>query len=264
MDRVCCPLADTRHAPDSGPTVASRTTMIVGNTVYGAAVLLRKALEEFASSTLFQGEPVALADGVFTGAHSRSQRSFDEVAGQHLAERGPLRLYHQFQLPPTIQWDQQTFRGDSYPSYSWGCNVAEVEVDTLTCALRVTRVFSCWDIGRVINPMLAQGQIEGGLVQALGYAVMEKIGITKDGLYDAARMQTYVVPTALDVPEFDVQFLEFPYTHGAPGAKGVGEIPMDGLAPAIANAVYAATGLRFRDLPITPEKIFAALHHEKL
>ena len=103
--------------------------------------------------------------------------------------------------------------------------------------------------------MLAKGQIEGGLVQALGYAVMEKMSI-KDGLYDASRMQTYVVPTALDVPEMDVQFIEYPYTHAAPGAKGVGEIPMDGLGPAVCNAVYAATGVRIHDLPITPEKLF--------
>jgi CO/xanthine dehydrogenase Mo-binding subunit len=239
LDRVHCPLADTKYAPDSGPTVASRTTMIVGSTVFEAAVKMRRVLAEFAGR--------------------ETPDSFESVAAAYLKARGPLRIEHQFQLPPTIQWDQKTFRGDSYPSYSWGCNVAEVEIDRLTLEIKVTRVFSTWDIGRLINPMLAKGQIEGGLVQALGYAVMEKMAI-KDGLYDASRMQTYVVPTALDVPEMDVHFLEFPYTHGQPGAKGVGEIPMDGLAPAIANAVYAATGVRMNDLPITPEKLFQRLH----
>lgn len=258
LDHVRCPLADTKFAPDSGPTVASRTTMVVGSTVFGAAVKMRMALEEFASSSLFKGEPVTLENNVFRGQYSGQQRPFAEVAEAHLKQRGTLRLYNQFQLPASIKWDQKTFRGDSYPSYSWGCNVAEVEIDTLTLEIRVKRVVSYWDIGRLINPVLAKGQIEGGLVQALGYAVMEKMAI-KDGLYDASRMQTYVVPTALDVPELDVQFIECPYTHAAPGAKGVGEIPMDGLAPAIANAVYAATGIRIHDLPITPEKLLAAL-----
>lgn len=235
LDRVRCPLADTKYAPNSGPTAASRTTMIVGSTVFDAAVKMRRALDEFGPGP------------------------FERVAGEFLKKNKTFRTEHQFQLPPSIQWDQKTFKGDSYPSYSWGCNVAEVEIDTATLELRVTRVVSTWDIGRIINPVLAKGQIEGGLTQALGYAVMEKMAITKDGLYDASRMQTYVVPTALDVPEMDVKFVEFPYTHGQPGAKGVGEIPMDGLAPAIANAVFEATGIRFNELPITPEKLFAAL-----
>lgn len=255
LDRVRCPLADTKYAPDSGPTVASRTAMVVGSTVFGAAVKLRKALEEYASSAWFKGGPVTLENGVFRAGYSGESRPFEEVASAYLKQHGALRVYNQFQLPATIQWDQKTFRGDSYPSYSWGCNVAEVEIDTLTLEIKVTRVTSFWDIGRLINPLLAKGQIEGGLVQALGYAVMEKMSI-KDGLYDASRMQTYVVPTALDIPELDVQFIEYPYTHAAPGAKGVGEIPMDGLAPAICNAVYAAAGVRIHDLPITPEKLF--------
>jgi CO/xanthine dehydrogenase Mo-binding subunit len=162
----------------------------------------------------------------------------------------------QFHLPDSIQWNQKTFVGDSYPSYSWGSNVVELEIDPLTCEIFVRHVTGVYDIGRVINPVLASGQIEGGLTQALGYALMEKMAINKKGLYDADRMQTYVVPTMRDVPVFDVKFLEFPYGHAAPGAKGVGEIPMDGLGPAIANAVEAATGIRIRDLPITPEKIF--------
>ena len=237
LERVRCPLADTKYAPDSGPTVASRTTMIVGSTVYEAGVKMRRALG-------YQGE------------------DFEKVADAYLKANSPLRIEHQFQLPSTIRWDQKTFKGDAYPSYSWGCNVAEVEIDTLTLELKVTRVFSTWDIGRLINPMLAKGQIEGGLIQALGYSVMEKMAI-KDGLYDASRMQTYVVPTVLDAPEMDVHFVEFPYTHGQPGAKGVGEIPMDGLAPAIANAVYAATGVRMNDLPITPEKLLERLQSQE-
>lgn len=255
LDRVRCPFPDTKYVPDSGPTVASRTAMVVGGTVFGAARKLKKALEEFASQEFFGGVPVQLEDGHFQSQYTAARRAFEEVAERYLKTKGSLRVYDQFQLPPTIRWDQKTFKGDSYPSYSWGCNVAEVEVNPLTLEIRVVKVTSYWDIGRLINPVLAKGQIEGGLTQALGYAVMEKMEI-KDGLYDASRMQTYVVPTALDVPEFDIHFLEYPYGHAAPGAKGVGEIPMDGLPAAVANAVRAATGIRITDLPITPEKLF--------
>ncbi len=236
LDHVRMPLPDTKYVPDSGPTVASRTAMIMGGTLHEAARKLRRDLEAFAGG---------------------SGRPFAEVADAFLRARGPHRVEHQFQLPPHIRWDQKTFVGDAYPSYSWGCNVAELEVDPGTLEIVVTRVIAVFDIGRVINPVLAAGQVEGGLVQALGYALMEKTGI-KDGLYEASRMQTYVVPTMPDAPVLDVHFLEFPWGAYAPGAKGVGEIPMDGLAPAIANAVEAATGLRITDLPITPEKLLRA------
>ncbi len=258
IDQVRMPFPDTKYAPDSGPTVASRTAMVVGGTVFGAAEKMRKALEEFASASLFGGEAVELDNDVFTGALSGSQRSFQEVASAYLKQHGPLRVYNQFKLPDTLRWNQKTFEGDSYPSYSWGCNVAEVEIDELTLEVAVKKVTAYFDIGRLINPVLAKGQVEGGLIQALGYAVMEKMEI-KDGLYDASRMQTYVVPTALDIPEFDIQFIEYPYGHVAPGAKGVGEMPMDGLAPAIANAVQAALGVRINDLPITPEKLLKSM-----
>jgi len=243
MDFVRCPLPDTKFAPDSGPTVASRTTMVVGGTVYSAALKMRDALKRYATEKF--GDPVLY------------DQDFAKVAAAYLKDKGPLRVMDQFHLPDSIQWNQKTFEGDSYPSYSWGCNIAEVEIDPLTLEIRVKRVTAFYDIGRLINPVLAKGQIEGGLTQALGYAVMEKMDIKK-GVYDANRMQTYVVPTMRDIPEFDIHFLEYPYLHAAPGAKGVGEIPMDGLAPAIANAVEAATGIRITDLPITPEKLLAA------
>ncbi len=240
LERIRYPYPDTGLVPNSGPTVASRTTMVVGSSIYNAAAKLRKMLEESA------GRPI-------TGS-----KSFEKIASKYLGEHGPLRVYEPFQLPDTVRWDQKTFRGDAYPAFAWGSNVAEVEIDTLTYEIKVKRVTAVYDIGRVINPVTAKGQIEGGLTQALGYAVMEKIGI-KDGRFDANRLQTYIIPTALDVPEYDIRFIEFPYAHAAPGAKGVGEMPMDGLAPAIANAIEQAIGIRLRDLPITPEKILAAL-----
>lgn len=259
INRVMCPHPDTRFVPDSGPTVASRTTMIVGSTLFDAGRKLKKLLEEYASEAFFGGAPAELSDGLFQNSYSNEKIDFARVAHQLIRDRGPQRVYNQFKLPDTLKWDQRTFRGDSYPSYSWGCNAAEVEVDPLTLQIKVTKITSFWDIGRVINPVLAKGQIEGGLAQALGFAVMEKMGI-KDGLFDASRMQTYVVPTALDTPEMIVEFIEYPHIHTALGAKGVGEVPIDGLMSAIANAVDAATGVRIVELPITPEKLMEKLH----
>ncbi len=283
LDTVRCPYPDTKYVPDSGPTVASRTAMVVGSTVHGAALQMKTQLEEYVSHAMLNGQPVELSDGLFEGSYAPPRRSnvhpkdpveliedleqgfhyertipFKDAAAHHLKHRGPLRVYHHFRLPDYIHWDQKNFVGDAYPSYSWGCNVAEVEVDPLTLEVHVRRVTAIYDIGKVLNPVLAKGQLEGGLVQALGYALMEKIEV-KEGLFDASRMQTYVIPTTLDIPEFDLGFVEFPYEFAVPGAKGVGEIPMDGLAPAIANAVEQASGVRMRELPITPEKLFAAL-----
>jgi CO/xanthine dehydrogenase Mo-binding subunit len=284
MDRVRYPFADTSLVPNSGPTVASRTTMVVGSTVYAAATKLKQALIEFdrarplgapqqeQRTPTTEGRPTVSAvvgsrrcvgmSGVSILQSFQDAAEFEQIAQAYLSAGKPVRFEHQFQLPANVRWNQKTFEGDAYPGYSWGCNIAEVEINADTFEIKVRRVIACYDIGRVINPILAKGQLEGGLTQALGYAVMEKMGI-KNGKFDADRMQTYVVPTALDTPDYDIHFVEFPYDHAEPGAKGVGEIPMDGLAPAIANAIEAATGLRMTDLPITPEKLFEAMKAKK-
>ena len=260
--RVQYPNADTTQVPDSGPTVASRTTMVVGSTLYNAALKLKQTLESFASKSCFNGQQTTLSNDTFT-TQTGDTKSFDEVTALYLTDKNNSpRIQHGFDLPSDIQWNQQTFEGDAYPAYSWGCNIAEVEVDPLTLEIKVKKVTACFDIGRVINPILAEGQLEGGLTQALGYTLLERIAI-KDGLPDADRMQTYIVPTSMDTPEFDITFVEYPYDFAQPGAKGVGEIPMDGLAPAIANAIESATNIRITDLPITPEKLHQQLYQEQ-
>jgi len=257
--RVRFPMADTGLVPNSGPTVASRTTMVVGNVVYRASLDLKEKLEAFASSQYFKGKHAKLRNSMLV-AKGCKPVPFAKVAAKMIAEQGQISGFFEFALPSSIHWNQEKFTGDSYPGYSWSTNVAEIEIDPLTCELTVKRVTATVDTGRVINPLSAKGQVEGGLTQALGYAIMEKMGTGKDGLIDAARLQTYIIPTALDIPEYDVKFVEYPYSFAPPGAKGLGELPMDGLAPAIANAVEAAIGKRIRTIPITPEAIFEALH----
>ncbi len=257
--RIRFPMADTGLVPNSGPTVASRTTMVVGNVVHRASQDLKAQIEAFASLRHFRGEKTVLTHSRLV-AKGRKPVAFAAVAKEMLAELGEVNGIFQFNLPASTRWDQATFKGDSYPGYSWSANVAEIEIDPLTYEIAVTRVTAIVDVGRIINPILAAGQVEGGLTQALGYAIMEKVGTGKNGLYDASRLQTYIIPTSLDTPEYDVKFVEYPCAFAPPGGKGLGELPMDGLAPAIANAVEAATGQRIRQIPITPESIFAALH----
>ncbi len=258
VTHVDYPMPDTFKVPDSGPTVASRTAMVVGSTIYSAGQKMKADLESFVSETLFDGQPTELVENQFRAEYDNRSIPFVEGAAAYLASHGPFRVYDQFKLPDYVKWDQENFVGDAYPAYAWGCNVAEVEVDTLTCEFRVTKVTAFFDIGRILNPVLAMGQVQGGLIQALGYAMMEKLAI-KAGKYDADRMQTYVIPTSVDGPEMDLHFVEYPWDHCQPGAKGVGEAPMDGLAPAIANALEAASGVRLRDLPLTPERLFEEL-----
>lgn len=258
FERVFYPLPDTKVVPDSGPTVASRTTMVVGNILYQAGRRMKGLLEEAASKHCFAGMPVHLEAGRFCTEGGRAQ-GFDAVAEVLLASGEPLRAEHQFALPPNIRWDQERFVGDAYPAYSWACNVAEVEVDPLTLQIHLRRITAVYDVGRIINPTLAMGQMQGGLVQTIGYALMEAMQVRR-GLYDANRLQTYIIPTILDVPELDLHFLEVPCDELAPGAKGLGEITMNGLAPAIGNAVQQATGKRLYTIPLRPEDLYATLY----
>jgi CO/xanthine dehydrogenase Mo-binding subunit len=221
-DRIEVAEPDTSRVPDSGPTVASRTCMVVGG-------LLKACAEEM--KTRLRGlSPAA-----------------------YLRRHGPLRVTRQYEPPPGISWDDRTYRGDAYATYAWGCDVAEVELDPVTYEVRPTRVTSVVEIGRAVNPLMVAGQVEGGTVQGLGYALLEEV-VMREGRMANAQLTNYMIPTTLDSPPVDVTILENPYRHGPFGAKGVGEMPMSGPGPAVANAVRHL-GLDVRSLPITPEKV---------
>jgi CO/xanthine dehydrogenase Mo-binding subunit len=213
---------DTARVPDSGPTVASRTCMVVGGLLKACASEMKRRL-----------------GGLSPAAYLR--------------RHGPLTVTKQYEPPPGIAWDDTTYRGDAYATYGWGCDVAEVELDPLTYEVRPTRVTAVVEIGRAVNPLLAAGQVEGGTAQGLGYALLEEV-VMRDGRMANAQLANYMVPTTLDTPPIDVTVLESPYRHGPFGAKGVGEMPMSGPGPAVANAVRGL-GLDVRSLPITPEKV---------
>jgi CO/xanthine dehydrogenase Mo-binding subunit len=219
---------DTSKVPDSGPTVASRTCMVVGGILQRAAVEMRR-------------------------------RIGDASPAEYFRERGPLRVEAEYEQPDWIRWDDQTYQGDAYATYGWGCNVAEVELDPVTFEVRPVRITAVVDVGKAIHPALAIGQIEGGTAQALGYALLEHVAM-RDGAMANGQLTNYVIPTTLDTPAIDVVLIENPYPGGPFGAKGLGELPMDGPAPAIVNAVRSL-GIDVREVPALPEVILRQTGH---
>jgi CO/xanthine dehydrogenase Mo-binding subunit len=162
----------------------------------------------------------------------------------------------EYEKPAELEWSDETYRGDAYGAYGWGCNVAEVERDPDTFEIRPVRVTAVCEIGKAIHPTLAAGQIEGGTAQGIGYAILEEV-VFRDGAMANAQMTNYVVPTTLDTPPIDVVILESAYPHGPHGAKGIGEMPIDGPAPAIVNAIRHM-GVDLRQIPATPERVMEA------
>jgi CO/xanthine dehydrogenase Mo-binding subunit len=228
--------ADTALVPNSGPTVASRTAMVVGRLVELACDDLRRRV---GLSNEDRGQPVREAIVRWY------EESGDEPVGQAEYER-----------PPGIEWDDDTYRGDAYAAFAWSVQVAEVEVDLRTCGARVTDFVAVQEVGRVLNPTLARGQIQGGVVQGIGWALMEDCR-WEQGAMANGQLTNYVIPTSEDVPPIRVLFFENPFPHGAQGAKGIGELPIDGPAPAVANAVARATGADLLEIPVTPERLSA-------
>jgi CO/xanthine dehydrogenase Mo-binding subunit len=155
-----------------------------------------------------------------------------------------------------MSWDDTAYRGDAYGTYGWACDIAEVEVDPVTWEVRPTAFTTVHEIGKAIHPAMAIGQIEGGTAQGLGYALLEEVAM-RDGRMANAQLTNYIIPTTLDTPAIDVVIMENPYAHGPFGAKGVGEMPIDGPAPAVVNALRHA-GFDVRELPATPERLMNA------
>ena len=224
-DQVDVSIVDTATVPDSGPTVASRTCMIVGR-------LLERRAEEM-RGRLGRNTPAA-----------------------YFKKHGGFVVTKQYEKPPGLEWDDETYRGDAYGSYGWACDVVEVEVDPITYQATPVAFTTVHEIGCAIHPMLAAGQIEGGSSQGLGYALLEEV-VMRGGKMANAQLTNYIIPTTLDTPPMTIKILEQPYKHGPFGAKGVGEMPIDGPAPAVVNALRHA-GVVVSEIPATPERIMKA------
>jgi len=235
---------DTTVVPNSGPTVASRTAMIVGKLVQSAA----KGIKETLTKT-----------GLLHDDYSPQQ--FRAGCKEYIATHGALKSYARYKVPPDVFWDDEKYRGEAYAAFAWAVYVAEVTVDLTTYSVTVDDFVALQEVGRVLHPVLAEGQITGGVAQAIGFALYENV-VWQDGRMMNNQMTNYIMPASMDLPPIRVFFEENGNVHGAHGAKGIGELPMDGPAPAIVNAVEDATGVRFCSIPLLPEDLFGALRPE--
>ena len=260
LEDVVVHVPDTAAVPDSGPTVASRTVMVVGGLLSRAGQKLADELRRFAANSSGAAPAsVLLRDGVFET--ERGTRTFAEIARQYVILHGPLVTEATFEPTPGSTFDEATYKGDAYVAYGWGANVVEVEVDPDTFVTRITKLTTVSDVGHVVHPVQCAGQVEGGTLQALAWGYLEEMKM-KDGRYLNDRLQTYLIPTMADAPDMETILIENPTSHGPFGAKGVGELPMDGGAPALLQAIENATGVALSAIPATPERIFAASRSE--
>ena len=216
---------DTHEVPDSGPTVASRTCMVVGR-------ILQRCAEEM------------------------RERLGGRTTAEYLREHGPLVVERAFEKPAEIAWDDTEYTGDAYAAYGWGCDVAEVELDPVTYQVRPLHLTIVHEVGKAIHPSMVVGQIEGGSAQGVGWALNERV-VMVDGAMANPTLTNYTIPTTLDTPPMDVVVLENPSGYGPHGAKGVGEMPIDGPAPALVNAIRHL-GVDVRSIPATPETVMEA------
>jgi CO/xanthine dehydrogenase Mo-binding subunit len=232
---------DTTVVPNSGPTVASRTAMVIGNLVRSAAAGLLQTLQ---------------MSGLLRQNFAAEQ--FTEACRKYVTQNGVLRSLARYQSPEGIFWDDAKYKGEAYAAFAWAVYIAEVSVDLTTYSAKVEDFVALQEIGKVIHPLLARGQIIGGVAQAIGFALYEKV-LWQNGRMTNCQMTNYIMPASCDLPPIHVIFEELGNRHGAYGAKGIGELPMDGPAPAILNAIAAALGAPFDSIPLLPEDILEAL-----
>ncbi len=255
--------ADTRVTPDAGATSASRQTYISGNAVKAAAVEAKKPLQEKAAELLQVpvSELVFRNGKIFPRQDPAGALLLAEVIRQCRGE-GKLTLGSGWFNPLTTSLGEETGQGVPYATYSFATQWAEVEVDTETGEVTVLKIVAAHDVGRAINPRMVEGQIEGGCMMGLGYALMEEV-VVEDGVIMNPRFSSYLIPTLADTPEIISLIVEEQEESGPFGAKGVGEPPLIPTAPAILNAVSNALGVRITSLPLKPEDILASLEKQK-
>jgi len=217
---------NTAKVANSGPTVASRTVMIVGELLIQSADKLREAIGEYSDIS-----------------------SYKEAVKKYLDLNQTNEFRTTYKKPQEIVWDEEKFYGNGYDGYSLGCYVAEVEVDPVDYQVKVKEFYAFNDVGKVVNPLMAEGQVEGGVAQGIGYALYERV-VHEEGRVKNSRLSDYIVPLASDLPKL---FVEFAKSDAK--SKGLGELPMDGPAAAVANALSHAVGCEFDTIPVRAEDV---------
>ena len=255
---------DTSKVPDSGPTVASRTTLMSGNAIIDAAGPLRERIFKTAFDLLVlkgaraAGQMTASGGVFYMGGKSVT---FSEVSGECWNRRHKMSEQGWYAAPRTT-FKMDNGQGDAYVIYSYSADAAEVEVDLKTGVAKVLKIWAAYDVGKIVNPRLAIGQAQGGILQGMSWALYENL-VYKNGIMINPNFTDYVMATAADKPEYDITFIEKPYAEGPYKAKGMGEVPLIGVAPAVANAIANACGARVRSVPLLPEKVWGELKRIK-
>jgi len=252
LERFEWSAGDTDVSKDCGPTVASRSTLLGGNATRLAAERLRQQIVNAAALLLRCDAGAVQQDGETFSAGGRSV-ALDEIINFAREMNVPLSASARWQMPK-IHWSFTEGRGVPYVAYHFGAQVAEVEVDTRTGKTRVLHIWAVHDIGRVVFPEGAKGQVIGGIAQGLGYGLLERVEF-QNGYNTNPNFDTYLIPTAADMPAVTVEFVENPLSFGPYGAKNVAEPSLVPTAPAIANAIYHATGRRVRHMPANLERV---------
>ncbi len=254
-------LVDTDLVPDSGPTVASRTTTMSGNAVLDACRQLSAELAPVAARLLSAKPKDVVIEGGFAQAGGK-RITFDAMVDAAFREKRHL-LKAGWYAPPRKEWDPKSGQGQAYSAYAYATHIALVEVDTYTGRSRVKKVCCAHDVGRALYPDGIAGQVEGGVVQGMGYAIMERLN-QKDGKILNPNFTDYIIPSALDAPEIEMVLLESrgvskTQAAGPEGAKGVGEPSLIPICAAVGNAIADAVGQRVVRMPFMPELVLEAL-----
>ena len=248
---------DTSRVPDSGPTVASRSTTMSGNALKDACIKIKSEfIIEAAAILRCPDSEIKIDDGIVSTQNATIPLL--DIIKSCFANRRQMSAEGWY-ITPSTNFNEITGQGNAYVTYAWAANLVKLKVDRETGEVTVLKIWSAHDIGKAINPSLAEGQIEGGVMQGLGYALMEDMSVDKSGAIINPELSTYIIPTAMDQPDIVPLIVEEPFPDGPYGAKGFGEQPLMGIAPAVANAVYDAVGVRIKELPLTPEKIWKAM-----
>lgn len=255
--------ADTNYTPDALASTASRQTFVSGKAVQLAARDAKFHLLDYASKLLgCDVNDLDIKDGTVKSKNdSEKNMPFSELAYMAHAN-GKRFIGFAWYDNTTKDVNPETNQGDAYATYIYATQVVDIEVDTLTGDISVLRVGAAHDVGRAINPMMIEQQVEGAVAQGLGYAMMEEV-ILEEGVTKTPSFTKFLIPTALDIPEIEIFIIEDPVDRGPFGAKGVGEGAIIPTAAAFVNAVYDAIGVRFHSLPITPEKVLEALSEKE-
>lgn len=261
VDNIIFINEDTSITPDAGTAAATRQTYNTGNAIKMAAEELKAELIKIAVKELELNGDIGLEmkDGkIYLKILPNKCITFAQIAAM---QPEPLRTFATF-TAQTVQIDPETGQGAPYWPYTFSACAVEVEVDTETGQVEIIKAAHAQDVGRAINPKLIEGQMDGGFAMAMGYVIYEDIGLENGKIWNN-KLSSYIIPTAMDMPEIQNIIVEDPESTAPYGAKGIGEPVMISVGPAILNAIYDAVGVRMTEIPVTPMKLLKAIKEKE-